>query len=142
MSVSSETANIECVKNIYAAFGRGDVPSILEALHPDIDWEAGAQPTRVAIPWIRPGRGREAVVAFFEALRDTLRFEAFEVLAVMGAGEWVVGLVRLEAVHLGTGRRVIENSEAHIWRFVPHGRIVAMRHGADSLHQAEVAGLL
>lgn len=141
MNNATVSANIARVHDIYAAFGRGDIPSILEAVHADVDWEFGASPKSVAIPWVVPGRGRATVVTFLEALRDNLRFEAFEVLALMGDGDYVVALVRLEAVHVGSGRRLVEQCEPHVWRLV-EGQVVAMRHAADTLHQAEVAGLV
>lgn len=133
------SANIERIKSIYAAFGRGDVPYIVESVHPEVDWEPGAHHGD-AIPWLRPGRGRGAVMAFFEAL-GALRFEAFEVLSVMGEGDLVVGLCRVEAVHGGTGRRLVEACEAHIWRLDEQGRIISMRHAADTLHHAQVLGI-
>lgn len=132
------SANIERIKSVYAAFGRGDIPHILESVHADVDWEPGAHHGD-RIPWLRPGKGRDAVAAFFQAL-GALRFETFEVLAVMGEGPWVVGLCRLEAVHAETGRRLVEASEAHVWRFDEAGRIVALRHCADTLHHAQVCG--
>lgn len=134
------SANIERIKSIYAAFGRGDIAYILESVHPEVDWEPGAHHGD-RIPWLQPGRGRDAVSAFFRAL-GALRFEAFEVIAVMGEGPWVVGLCRVEAVHTGTGGRLVEPCEAHIWRLDEQGRIVSMRHAADTLHHAEVCGSL
>lgn len=35
---------IETVRQIYAAFGRGDVPAILACLAEDVDWEYGQPP--------------------------------------------------------------------------------------------------
>lgn len=134
--------NIATVKKIYEAFGRGDVPAILEVMHPEVEWELGAVDKRPEVPWLAARRGREAVVGFFETLAKELRFERFEVLGVMGDGPWVVGLAHVEAVHTGTGRRLVERCEAHIWRFDDAGRVTGMRHGADSLHHAEVAGII
>lgn len=31
--------NLQTVHDIYQAFGRGDVASILEFMHPDVEWE-------------------------------------------------------------------------------------------------------
>lgn len=30
--------NVNLLKNLYAAFGRGDIPSVLAAMSPDIQW--------------------------------------------------------------------------------------------------------
>ncbi|MCC6624936.1 MAG: nuclear transport factor 2 family protein [Deltaproteobacteria bacterium] len=131
-------ANIETIKSIYAAFGRGDVPSILERLHPEVEWELEGRD--IGVPWLRPGRGHEAALAFFQGL-GALDFKEFHVHAVMGEGPWVVGLCRVDAVHRTTGKRLYEGFETHIWRFDDAGRITAMRHGADTQQHAEVAGL-
>ena len=32
-------ANAECVKSLYEAFGRGDVPAVLGAFDPQIQWQ-------------------------------------------------------------------------------------------------------
>jgi ketosteroid isomerase-like protein len=47
------------VQNIYAAFGRGDIPAILERLAPDVEWEYGVESTNV--PWLQPRCGRAEV---------------------------------------------------------------------------------
>ena len=57
---------IETVQQIYAAFGRGDVPAILAHLADDVEWEYATAPN--PIPWLQPLRGRGQVPKFFEAL--------------------------------------------------------------------------
>jgi hypothetical protein len=57
--------NTETVQEIYAAFGRDDVPAILERLAEDVVWEYGVNSTDV--PWLQPRRGRSDVGKFFEA---------------------------------------------------------------------------
>lgn len=38
-------SNVEIVKSVYEAFGRGDVPSVLAAIDPRIEWsEAEGNP--------------------------------------------------------------------------------------------------
>jgi hypothetical protein len=52
-------SNLKTVRDIYTAFGAGDVPAILSKLAPDVDWEYGQGPNRA--PWLQPRRGRDAV---------------------------------------------------------------------------------
>ena len=33
-----ESAGVDMIKKLYAAFGRGDIPAILDALSPDVTW--------------------------------------------------------------------------------------------------------
>lgn len=134
--------NIATLNNLYAAFGRGDIPAILELTAPDIEWELGASEAQRRIPWFTPGPGREHVALFLQRLGEHLAIEDFEVLAMMGDGDWAVALVRIACVHRGTGTRFVEKLEPHVWRFDANGRINAMRHAADTLMQAEAAGLV
>ena len=122
--------NIEIVEQIYGAFGRGDVAAILERIDAEVDWEVGM--VDGGVPWLRPGKGRAAVGAFFEALGG-LEFTKFEVVTVVGAGEYVVGLLNVGFTVRATGKQVSETLESHVWRFEA-GRVVAFRHGSDT-HQ-------
>src|SRR4051812_40187602 len=58
---------VDKVQGIYGAFGRGDIPAILEQLAEDIDWDYGHGPT--GVPWLEHRHGRAGVAAFFEAAR-------------------------------------------------------------------------
>lgn len=131
--------NIETIQNIYAAFGRGDVPAILARLAEDVDWEPGYDHNG-DIPWLASGRGHAHVGGFFQALR-ALEFKRFEVLGVMGSGPWVVALTSVELVHKASGRVLVEACEPHVWKFDDAGSVVSMRHAADTRAHARVAGL-
>lgn len=118
------------VQAIYAAFGRGDVPAILEKLDADVEWEHDS--VDHGVPWLKPRRGRENVKGFFETLAgiDIQRFEPF---ALLSGDDRVVALIRLEAVVRATGKRVVD-LEAHVWTFGENGLVKAFRHIADT-HQ-------
>jgi hypothetical protein len=53
-------SNVDVVKGVYEAFGRGDVPSVLAAMAPNIEWrEAEGNPYMPSGEvWV----GQEAVV--------------------------------------------------------------------------------
>lgn len=122
-------SHLATVQSIYAAFGRGDVPAILNLLADDVDWEYGAPSTPV--PWLQPRRGRAAVGGFFEALR-ALEFHTFQVTELFERGNLVVAMVDLEATVRTTGRRFTEVDEAHVWRFDAAGRVARFRHRVDT----------
>ncbi len=131
--------NIETVKGIYAAFGKGDVPAILVCLRENVQWEPGYE-RNSDIPWLASGSGHAHVVAFFGALQG-LEFKRFEVLEVMGSGPWVVALTAVELVHKASGRVIAEACEPHVWRFDGEGKIASMRHAADTRLHARAAGV-
>jgi len=121
--------NLATVTDIYEAFGRGDVPAILERLREDVEWERGASPS--GVPWLEPGRGHEHVGAFFAVLADQLEFQSFAPTGFAVGEDVVVAFIALEATVKATGRTVIETTEAHVWWFDEAGRVTGFRHYVD-----------
>ena len=79
----------------YAAFGRGDLPAILELLTDDIEWiEPG--PADV-IPTAGTYRGKEEVAGFFAALGGNLEVHKFEPHKFIAQDDDVVVLISTEA---------------------------------------------
>ncbi len=122
----------ETVQEMYAAFGRGDVPALLERLDPNIEWEYDASPTEV--PWLQPRQGRAGAAEFFTSLGE-LEFHRFEPKAILAEGNLVVALVDFEATARKTGIRIEEIDEVHIWHFGDNGLVTRFRHRADTLKQ-------
>lgn len=125
---------IDIVQQIYADFGRGDVPAILQRLAEDVEWEYATGPN--PIPWLQPLKGREQVPKFFEALFSSVEITRFEVGKIFGDADTVVDLVTLEYTARATGRKVQEIDEVHIWHFNAAGQVQRFRHRADTLLQA------
>ncbi|HZP26483.1 MAG TPA: nuclear transport factor 2 family protein [Dehalococcoidia bacterium] len=70
----SEADNIRAVMTIYEAFGRGDIPTILDQLSDDIDWWFFGPPE---IPWGGRHQGKEAVLGLFGAVGANVDVESF-----------------------------------------------------------------
>jgi uncharacterized protein len=131
-------SNIQTVQDIYAAFGRGDIPAILATLADDVRWDhlpdgSGAQ--RHDVPWLAARTGRDEVAGFFEAL-GALEFHDFAPRAFLGDGDTVVALIDEDATVRATGER-IRDKTAHVWTFGPDGRVVEFRHVADTVKHVE-----
>ena len=122
-------AHIATVQQLYEAFGKGDVPAILERLADDVDWEYGGDAT--GLPWLQARRGRAQVVGFFQDLA-ALDIQRFEPTTLLESGNVVVALIRLEVVVRATGRRVVEEDEVHIWHFDDRGQVRRFRHRVDT----------
>ena len=86
-----EIENTSVVQRTYAAFGRGDIPGVLDTLATDIVWAPviGASP---AVPMGGERRGRAAVAEFFTTLGRSLTFEVFEPREYVAQGDKVVVL--------------------------------------------------
>ena len=99
----SEQQNTAVVREAYAAFGRGDIASILSQLDDRVEWEpvmgAGAH-----VPTAGKRTGKSGVDEFFRVLGKTVAFSAFEPREFIAQGDQVVALGRYEGRATTTGR--------------------------------------
>ena len=71
----TEQGNLQIVQALFAAFGRGDLASVLAALSDDIEWSVtGPREVAYAGTW----RGREQVTQFFQTLGASVEMLQFE----------------------------------------------------------------
>jgi len=99
----SEQENVQVIKDIYAAFGRGDIPAILDALSDDAQLHHTGSPE--VVPWgSRTHRGRDGWAEFFGDLDATLEAELFEPEEFIAQGERVVALGRYRFRARATGK--------------------------------------
>ena len=130
--------NVETVGAVYEAFGKGDIPAILERLADDVQWDMW-EPTSTAldgtIPYLVPRKSPGEVAEFFGALAD-VEFHHFEPLTIAGSGDMVIAAIRLEATVKATGKR-IDDFEVHVWTFDAAGKVTSMRHVIDTLKHYE-----
>jgi uncharacterized protein len=125
--------HVATVRSLYEAFGRGDIPTIVDAVADDVEWEAGA--VDHGLPLLAPGRGKAHVAAFFEQLAD-VEFKRFEPRLLFGSGDHVMAVIAVEFLVPKTGHSVREEAEGHLWTFGPDGKVVAFRHYVDTLQHS------
>ncbi len=118
---------IETVQAIYAAFGRGDVDTILSYLSDDVAWDQDAPGYGLAM--FEPGAGKEHVRAFFQALQD-VDFLRFEPLNFLTGGNQVAVPLRLAVKVKATGK-VAEALEIHLFTFGDDGKVARFFHCID-----------
>ena len=110
----SADENVKTAQEGYAAFGRGDLPAILELLSDDIEWiEPG--PADV-LPAAGTYRGKDEVARFFATLSEVADITRFEPHEFIAQGDHVVVLIHTESTAKSTGRKVA-NHVAHVWAF-------------------------
>lgn len=129
---------LETVQQIYAAFGRGDIPAILAALDEDVKWESWEDNSaqRAGVPWLRGGSGKGAVAEFFGVV-GTMKFNDFKVLGMMANDTQVAVEVVLDAT-LANGKR-LRDEELHLWNLNAQGQVIRMRHYLDTTKHAAAA---
>lgn len=124
-------SNLATVQNIYAAFGRGDIPAILDTLDDNIDWEYAYQNIPASVPWLQPRTGKAGVGAFFGTLSG-MDFHQFVPKAFLEGPDMVVAIIAVEVTVKATGKRIVDPDEVHIWHFDPAGKVARFRHCVDT----------
>lgn len=118
--------NVDLVAGVYAAFGRGDVPKVLGAMHPQIQWTETA-----GFKYGGIYRSPQAVLENVFA-RIAVEFESFsvEVERLIDAGNVVVMQGHYGAKGKATGKSV-RAAVAHILE-ISDGKIVRFDQYVDS----------
>jgi ketosteroid isomerase-like protein len=131
IDVRPATGNAATVTDIYAAFGRGDVPAILDRLADDVAWESWADnhAQRAGVPWLRPQTGRDGAAAFFAAIAGW-EIRDFQVHRLLAADDAVVAEVSIDAVT--DAGSPVRDEELHLWSFGANGRVTRFRHYVDT----------
>jgi uncharacterized protein len=125
----SAQENTHIVQEAYAAFGRGDVPGILERVADDVEWESVIGSASY-VPMAGVWRGRSEVGRFFKTVAANMKFETFEPREFVAQENKVVVLGHYEGTSVPTGRRFASD-----WVMVftlRDGRITGFREFADS----------
>jgi ketosteroid isomerase-like protein len=122
-------SNIDTVKQLYEAFGRGDIPAIIGKLDPNIEWDVEV-PTP-GVPWLQPRRGAANIPAFFESL-EPLSFQRFDPHTFFADGNKVFALIAIDATHVASGKQYQFPYEGHLWFFNDAGKIVKYQHVTDT----------
>jgi uncharacterized protein len=122
----SEQQNVDIVRQVYTAFGRGDFDGILATLDPQVSWRTPGPPD---LPTAGLRHGVDAVREFFGTLLNTFEITNFVPNDFLAQGDLVVVLgTSLERVK-ATGN-AIEFRWVHIFT-VRNGRIVSFEEPAD-----------
>lgn len=123
----------DTVRDIYTAFGRGDVAAITERVADGTRWDFSVE--KDGVPWHRPITGKAELPAFFQAFGGSVSVERFEPHSFVASGDSVVVGVSIAYTVLGTGKRVAME-QVHWWRFDGAGKVAALRHFEDTAQVA------
>jgi len=96
-------ADVSLIQSLYAAFGRGDIATIIAALTPDVDWRLNG--SRSDHPLLGSWQGQKGVQAFFDELAQVQDFSEFSPREFFDAGDRVFVLGHYAATMRKTGRK-------------------------------------
>jgi ketosteroid isomerase-like protein len=128
--------NVSLIKAIYHAFGTGDVPAVVAAMSPDIEWyEAENFPYADGNPY----RGADGILGGVFA-RIASEWDGFHVEPeqFLDAGDTVIMLGRYAGTCRATGRTMSPQA-AHIWT-IAGGKVVRFQQLVDTLAVARAMG--
>ena len=86
----NEQENLRVTQEGYAAFGRGDIPALLNTYTEDVEYVIPGPPD--IITYAGTYRGAEQVAQFFSLLNDAIDYELFEPREFVAQGNKVVVL--------------------------------------------------
>jgi len=122
-------SNVQFAKDIYTAFGRGDIPAVLAIFDPEIQWrEAEGNPYQLdGMAWIGPQAILEKLF-----VRIGSEWEGFtvNVCTLHDAGEYVV----MEGRYTGTykpSNQSIDAQVCHVLRF-RNGKLLSFQQYVDT----------
>lgn len=119
--------HLESVQSIYEAFGRGDVPAILDRLDEHVEWDKDAP--GYGVPALEPGTGKAHVQRFFATLQG-LEFVKFQPTNFLVGGNQVAVTIDVSLKVKATGKP-IDVLELHLWTFGDDGKITRFFHCVD-----------
>jgi ketosteroid isomerase-like protein len=126
--------NVTLIKRLYEAFGRGDIPAVLDFFDPTVEWiAADNSPLADRSPYHGVQEVREHVFRRVVADFDV----TIEVDELFEAGEKVVMLGFYHGVRKATGKR-FRAQAAHIWT-IAAGKVVKFQQYTDTYRLAESA---
>jgi ketosteroid isomerase-like protein len=118
------SANKELIEQLYASFGKGDIPAVLESVDDSVQWSVP-----LTLPQGGEFKGKDGVLEFFQGLGGKWDPLSVEVEAVNDLGkDTVVGVVHGTGSLAGGGPA--EYGAAHVFT-VRDGKITRFREYAD-----------
>lgn len=129
-------SNLATVQAIYEAFGRGDVPAILDVLADDVEWESWGDNSavRAGVPWMAQRSGKDDAAGFFGVVGQ-MEIRDLQVLSFMEGGNQVAVEFVIEVALPGFGGGTYRDEEIHLWTFDDAGKVVRLRHYTDTAKQ-------
>lgn len=128
----ADSANVQVVMQLYSAFGRGDVATILGILADDIDWLFVGRPEDV--PFAGSHRGHQQMIKFFTLVGQTAEVQEFGPNEIMAFDDKVLVLGH-ERVRVRATDRVFETDWLHLFT-LQDGKIVRLREYYDTAAMA------
>lgn len=127
--------NVNTVRGMYEAFGQGDIPTVLAALDPQVEWW---EAENFIYADHNPYNGPDAVLSVF--VRIATEWDGFTVSPeeILDAGETVIGRGYYSGAYKKNGERV-RAQFAHLFTF-RDGKVVKFQQYTDTAQFLQAVG--
>jgi uncharacterized protein len=129
----TDAPNVALAKSLYAAFGKGEISTIIAALAPEIVWETVGRGSDFPTFGLRKGPAQ--VQEFFALVGGNLDFSDFSPKEYFPVGDKVFVLGRYAMTVKKTGKKM-ESDWAHVFT-VAGGKVTAFKEFLDTARAAE-----
>ncbi|HWD41718.1 MAG TPA: nuclear transport factor 2 family protein [Fimbriimonas sp.] len=123
----NEQQNISTIQDMYAAFGRGDVDSIVSKLSPDVQWHSYLDP---AVPWAGSFNTTKEVPNFFKAIYESVDVQSFDPGEFIANGDTVISIGTFGSTAKSTGKSTLVKW-IFVWKF-RDGKVTSYEQFQDS----------
>lgn len=125
--------NVKVVQQVYAALGKGDIPTVLSFLTDDVEWSMPHPPE--IVPYGGKWQGREEVAKFFSVMHDYAEFQQVQLQEYIAQNDKVIVLGHIK-VKAKPSDRQYENDLVAVWT-IENGRVKQMRDFMDTVPAIE-----
>lgn len=124
--------NVATVTSIYEAFGKGDIPTIIDYLADNVQWEQWADNSaqKAGVPWMQAQKGKQGASEFFNIVSG-LEVKDFQILSIM-ANETQVAVEVVFEAYVPSTKGHYRDEEIQLWTFNEEGKVVRLRHYVDT----------
>jgi ketosteroid isomerase-like protein len=131
--------HLATINIIYEAFGKGDIPTILNYISDDVQWEQWADNSsqNAGVPWMQAREGKDGAAEFFRIVME-FNISEFRVLSIMGNEKQVAVEFVIDAKVPATGGH-FRDEEMHLWTFDEQGKVIRFRHYTDTAKHITMA---
>ena len=125
----SAEQNIDTIKAMYEAFGRGDVEAILERCTDDVDWSSDV--AAPVAPWQGQKHGKAELTTFFSGIAESGTVNEFTPLSFAANNEDEVLVFLHWSFTVGATGKELSSNIHHFWR-LRNGKVCYYRGSEDS----------
>jgi ketosteroid isomerase-like protein len=119
-------SNVDVIRDLLAAFGRGDMKAVLSLFAADVEWR---MPGPKVIPYVGDRKGRPAIEKFYQELSALCDVEHWELRKLIDGGDDVVAL-GFETLRVKSTGKAFDQHIAIVYT-LRHGKIAAVQFYED-----------